>query len=44
MGKEPWKFKYLDDQVSTYRQGWQSDQQKQIMLKMTGVVVKESEL
>jgi hypothetical protein len=36
MGKEPWKFKDLDDQLSTYRQQWQTDQQKQIMLKMTG--------
>jgi hypothetical protein len=34
MGKEPWKFKDLDDQLSTYRQHWQSDQQKQIMLNM----------
>jgi hypothetical protein len=31
MGKEPWKFKDLDDQLSTYRQHWQADQQKQIM-------------
>jgi hypothetical protein len=29
MGKEPWKFKDLDDQLSTYRQQWQADQQKQ---------------
>jgi hypothetical protein len=29
MGKEPWKFKYLDDQQSTYRQQWQADQQQQ---------------
>jgi hypothetical protein len=36
MGKEPWKFKYLDDQLNTYRQQWQADQQKQIMLKMAG--------
>jgi hypothetical protein len=34
MDKEPWKFKYLDDQLSTYRQQWQADQQKQIMFKM----------
>jgi hypothetical protein len=34
MGKETWKFKDLDDQLSTYRQQWKSDQQKQIMLKM----------
>jgi hypothetical protein len=36
MGKEPWKLKYVDDQMNTYRQQWQADQQKQIMLKMTG--------
>jgi hypothetical protein len=36
MGKEPWKFKDLDDQMSTYRQQWQADQQTQIMLKMVG--------
>jgi hypothetical protein len=28
MGKEPWKFKDLDDQLNNYRQQWQSDQQK----------------
>jgi hypothetical protein len=36
MGKEPWKFKDLDEKLSTYRQQWQTDQQKQIMVKMTG--------
>jgi hypothetical protein len=36
MGKEPWKFKDLDDQLSTYRQQWQADQQKQIILMMAG--------
>ena len=36
MGKEPWKFKDLEDQLSTYRQQWQSDQQELIMLKMMG--------
>jgi hypothetical protein len=36
MGKEPCKFKNLDDQLSTYRQQWQADQQKQIMLEMSG--------
>jgi hypothetical protein len=28
MGKEPWKFKDVDDQLNTYRQQCQSDQQK----------------
>jgi hypothetical protein len=36
MGKETWKFKYLDDQLNIYRQQWQADQQKQIMLQMAG--------
>jgi hypothetical protein len=36
MGEEPWKFKDLDDQLSTYRQQWQADQQQQIILKMAG--------
>jgi hypothetical protein len=36
MGKEPWKFKDLDDQLNTYRQQWQADKQKQIMLKISG--------
>jgi hypothetical protein len=36
MGKEPWRFKYLDEQLNNYRQQWQADQQKQIMLKMAG--------
>jgi hypothetical protein len=36
MGKEPWKFKDLDDSLSTYRHQWQADQQKQIVLEMAG--------
>jgi hypothetical protein len=36
IGKEPWNFKDLDDQLSTYRQQWKADQQKQILLKMAG--------
>jgi hypothetical protein len=36
MGKEPWKFKDLGDQLNTDRQQWQADQQKQIMLNMAG--------
>jgi hypothetical protein len=35
MGKQPWKFKDLNKELITYRQQWQSDQQTQIMLKMT---------
>jgi hypothetical protein len=36
MGKEPWKFKDVDDQLSNYCQQWQSYQQKHIMLKVAG--------
>jgi hypothetical protein len=32
-GKEPWKFRALDDQV---RQQWQADQQKKIIAQMAG--------
>jgi hypothetical protein len=28
IGKEPWKFKDVDDQLNTYRHQWQADQQK----------------
>jgi hypothetical protein len=28
MGKEPWKFKDLDDQLNTYSQQWQAYQQQ----------------
>jgi hypothetical protein len=28
LGKEPWRFKDLDDQLNMYRQQWQADQQK----------------
>jgi hypothetical protein len=36
LGKEPWKFKDLEDQLSMYRQQWQADQQKQIIAQMAG--------
>jgi hypothetical protein len=36
LGKEPWRFKDLEDQLNMYRQQWQSDQQKQIIAKMDG--------
>jgi hypothetical protein len=35
-GKEPWRFKDLEDQLNMYRQQWQADQQKQIIAKMAG--------
>jgi hypothetical protein len=34
--KEPWRFKYLEDQLNMYRQQWQADQQNQIIAKMAG--------
>jgi hypothetical protein len=36
LGKEPWRFKDLEDQLNMYRQQWQADQQKQIIAKMAG--------
>jgi hypothetical protein len=36
LGKEPWRFKDLEDQLNMYRQQWQADQQKQIIAKMDG--------
>jgi hypothetical protein len=36
LGQEPWRFKYLEDQLSMYRQQWQADHQKQIIAKMAG--------
>jgi hypothetical protein len=36
LGKEPWKFRDLEDQLNVYRQQWQSDQQKQSIAQMAG--------
>jgi hypothetical protein len=36
LGKEPWRFKDLEDQLNMHRQQWQADQQKQIIEKMAG--------
>jgi hypothetical protein len=36
LGKEPWRFKDLEDQLNIYRQQWQADQQKQSIAKMAG--------
>jgi hypothetical protein len=36
LGKEPRRFKDLEDQLNMYRQQWQGDQQKQIIAKMDG--------
>jgi hypothetical protein len=36
LGKVPWRFKDLEDQLNMYRQQWQSDQQRQIIANMAG--------
>jgi hypothetical protein len=36
LGKEPWRFKDLEDQLNMYCQQWQADQQKQIIANMAG--------
>jgi hypothetical protein len=36
LGKEPWKFRDLEDQLNVYRQQWQADQQKKIIAQMEG--------
>jgi hypothetical protein len=36
LGKEPWRFKDLEDQLNMYRKQWQADQQKQILANMAG--------
>jgi hypothetical protein len=36
LGKEPWRFKDLEDQLNRYLQQWQADQQKQIIAQMAG--------
>jgi hypothetical protein len=42
LGKEPWRFKDLQDQLNMYRQQWQADQQKQIIAKMAGKMPSKS--
>jgi hypothetical protein len=42
LGKEPWKFRDLNDQLANYHQQWQSDQQKQIMINMAGKLPRKS--
>jgi hypothetical protein len=36
LGKEPWRFKDLEDQLNMYQQQWEADQQNQIIAKMAG--------
>jgi hypothetical protein len=35
-GKQPCKFKDLEDQLNMYRQQWQADQQRRIIEKKAG--------
>jgi hypothetical protein len=35
LGKEPWRFKDLEEQLNMYLQQWQADQQKRIIAMMT---------
>jgi hypothetical protein len=36
LGKEPWRFKDLEDQMNMYSQQWQADQQNKIIARMAG--------
>jgi hypothetical protein len=36
LGKEPLRFKDLEDQLNVYRQQWKADKQKQIIAQMAG--------
>jgi hypothetical protein len=38
LGKEPWCFKDVGDQLNMYRQQWQADQNNQIIAKMAGKI------
>jgi hypothetical protein len=38
LGKEPWWFKDLDNQLKMYREQWQADHQKKIIAKMAGKI------
>jgi hypothetical protein len=42
LGKEPWRFKDLEDQLNMYCQQWQSDQQKCIIAQMAGKIPNKS--
>jgi hypothetical protein len=42
LGKEPWTFKDLDDQLNMYRQQWQADHQKQIIANIAGKITGKS--
>jgi hypothetical protein len=42
LGKEPWIFKDLEDQLNIYRQQWQAHQQKNIIAQMAGKIPNKS--
>jgi hypothetical protein len=42
LGKEPWRFKDLEDQLNMYRQKWQAYHQKQIIAQMAGKMPSKS--
>jgi hypothetical protein len=42
LGKEPWRFKDIEDQLNMYEQQWQADQQKQIIAQMAGKMPSKS--
>jgi hypothetical protein len=42
LGKEPWRFKYLEGQLNMYLQQWQADEQKQIIAHMAGKMPSKS--
>jgi hypothetical protein len=42
LGKEPWRFKDLEDQLNMYRQQWQADQQKYSIAQMAGNIPNKS--
>jgi hypothetical protein len=42
LGKEPWRFKDLEDQLNMYRQQWQADQHKNSIAQMAGKIPNKS--
>jgi hypothetical protein len=42
LGKKPWRFKDLEDQLNMYRQQWQADKQKMIIAQMAGKMPSKS--
>jgi hypothetical protein len=42
LGKEPWRFKYLEEPLNMYCQHWQADQQKHIIAQIAGKMPSKS--